>query len=205
MSKVSSAKHPRTTTNRKTNAKGKVTEQDFLRRLGDLADRWTRHDRDDLALRHATGQLLNRYFGKPTQRQAWGAGTMKKAAEQLRRTEVELSQLRRFAFRFQTLKVFKRKHPKVTTWTKVRKLLAAPRKPDGGKNGEARKKSTGMHLRKLIDGLAVLTSALGKMKIKPKSPEAQQLRAKLQAFVKAVPDCLRSYLVVQTKSDRKAA
>jgi len=203
MSKVCPAKHPRTTTNRKTNPKGKVTEQDFLRRLGELADRWTRHDRDDLALRHATGQLLNRYFGKPTQRQAWGAGTMKEAAKQLRRTEVELSQLRRFAFRFKTLAAFKRKHPKVTTWTQVRKLLAAPRKPDGGKNGEARKKSTG--LRKLIDDLAVLTSALGKMKIKPKSQEARQLRAKLQAFVKAVPDCLRSYLVVQTKSDRKAA
>jgi len=205
MSKVPSAKHPRTTTTRKTNEQGKLTEQDFLSRLGDLADRWKDHDRDDLTLRHETGKLLNRYFGKPNRRQAYGDGVMKQAAKQLRRTEVELSQLRRFAFRFKTLKVFKQKHPTVTTWTQVRKLLASPRKPDGGKNVEARKKSTGKQLSKLIDGLAELTSALGKMNIKPKSLEARQLRAKLQAFVKAVPDCLRSYLVVQAKSDRTAA
>jgi len=203
MTRVSSAN--RTANHRNTSAKGKLTEQDFLRRLGELADRWERHDRYDLALRHQTGKLLNRFFGKPTHRQAYGDGTMKKAAKQLRRTEVELSQLRRFAFRFKTLAVFKQKHPKVTTWTQVRKLLATARKPDGGKNVEARKKSAGMHLSKLIDGLAELTATLGKMKIKPKSQEARQLRAKLQAFVKAVPDCLRSDLVVQKKFDRKAA
>jgi len=198
MKTVSSKKQPRTTTNRKTNEQGKLSAQDFEQQLVELAGRWQRQDRNDLALRHETGQLLNAYFGDPTQRQAYGNGTMKKAAEQLRRTGTELSQLRRFALRFKTFEDFQQKHGDVTTWTQVRKLVADLGTSKEGKTGTGQSQAkVGGEMRKLLDHLPKLTEALGTIKmIEPESDEAKQLLTQLRAFVEAVPDCLRSAIVV---------
>jgi len=207
MSKVSSAKHPRTTTTRKTNEQDRLSDQDFQQKLVELADRWQSQDWNDLALRHETGQLLNAYLGNPDRRQTYGTGTLKKAAEQLRRTETELSQLRRFAFRFKTFEDFQQKHCDVTTWTQVRDLLArlgtARKSKTGTDQGKAR---TGGEMRKLLDHLPKLTKALGTIKmIEPESDQAKQLLVQIQAFVEAVPDCLRSALGVQKMPTQEVA
>jgi predicted glycoside hydrolase/deacetylase ChbG (UPF0249 family) len=182
-----------------------MSETDFMQQLGDLAKRWHDQDRTDLGLRYETGKLLNDFFGPPNRRQTYGKGTMKKAAQKLRRTEVELSQLRRFASFFKSFPDFQKKHPKVTNWTKVRELLASLRATAGGKTPVDRKKADTLRLRKLTARLSAITAAIGEMKITPTQAGFEELRAQLQALVQAVPDCLRSDTDALKTSDPEAA
>src|SRR5579859_140168 len=89
--------------NRTASKRQQLSRKEFQRELRQIAGHWGSHDKADLALRHRTGTLLNRFHGDPTQRQARGESVMKEAAKVLRKTEAELSQLRWFAFRFKSL------------------------------------------------------------------------------------------------------
>jgi hypothetical protein len=189
-----SAEHPKNT-NGTTDHTESTSSETFQRELDQLAQRWQAHDRDDLALRHETGALLNRCYGDPTGRQPRGKGVLKGASERLGKTEAELSQLRRFAHHFPSLQAFRQENPAVTNWTQARNLL--PRRPqgDGGRRPSTRKASAG-RLRPVTRPLATLTSAFRKLGNELSEKEKGQLLARLKEFVKAVPDCLKIRLVI---------
>src|SRR5262245_17738648 len=93
-----------------------LTEKDFNRQLGQLAEKWGKQNGKDLSLRFKTGELLNQYFGPPDQRQKRGEEVLKNTAERLRTTQSELSRMRWFAHHFSDLGDFEQKHPEVKTW-----------------------------------------------------------------------------------------
>jgi hypothetical protein len=171
--------------------------KEFRRELDHLARRWKSHDRDDLVLRHETGALLNRFYGKPTARQPRGAEVMKQAGRRLRKTRAELSQLRRFAYLFRTLAEFKQRHPDVTNWTQARSLLT--RRSQGDRAGRrVTRGACTARLRPVLRPLQRLTTAFRKLGDGLKRKEVNQLRLALTAFVQAVPKRLRSGLVIET-------
>jgi len=94
------------------------------RYLAQLAELWKSHRRAGLKVRHRTGKLLNERFGPPTTRQARGAGLLNKAAKRLRIAVSELSRMRNFAHRFQSLDTFVQKHG-TKSWTEVKDMLPA--------------------------------------------------------------------------------
>lgn len=194
MSDAVLAKHSKNTngTTNATESPSLTPEMEgFLRELDQLARRWNSHDRDDLALRHETGALLNCFYGDPTARQPRGKEAMKQAGRRLKKTEAELSQLRRFAHLFPSLTEFKQRHPEVTNWTQVRSLL--PRLSRGGGAGRpATGEACTARLRPVLRPLQRLTTAFQQFVTELTTEEMEQLRPALKEFVKAVPDCLRS-------------
>lgn len=94
-----------------------------------LSQMWQTNHRDDLKLRHLTGEWLNEQHGPPTKRQAYGEGTLRQYVEKLGVAESDLSRMRWFAFYFKSLKELKEKEPTATTWTKVKDVIARRRHP----------------------------------------------------------------------------
>jgi hypothetical protein len=189
-----SADHPKST-NGTTNHTASTSSETFQRELDRLAQCWGAHDRDDLALRHETGAVLNRFHGDPTRRQPRGAGVMKQAAERLGKTEAELSQLRRFAHRFASVEQLREQHPGVANWTQVRNLLAELSQGGGARKPSTRKASAG-RLRPVTRSVDRLTSAFRQLGNDLTDDEKGRLLAKLREFVQAVPDCLRLRFVI---------
>jgi len=182
-------------TNGTTNPHEDSSRETFLLELGRLAQRWKSHEEDNVALRHETGTLLNRFYGDPTTRQTRGLGVMKDAAEWLGKTEAELSQLRRFAHHFVSVDVLKAQYPEATNWTKVRDLL--PGLSQGGEQAKpSRKKASTSRLRKVTQPLHRVTSAFGKLGNELTAKERERLVQVLKKFVEAVPDCLKIRLVI---------
>jgi hypothetical protein len=194
----------RRTTNR-TASKNQFTKKEFQQRLGELADRWKIHHAADLALRHETGTLLNLYYGEPTHRQLRGQQVMKEAGKALGKTEAELSQLRRFAYHFTSLKELKRQHPQVTTWTQVRDLLILLHQGQQGRNQQTRREAP-TNLRRITSRLSALTAALGRTKkSQPTQSEVEKMLEKFQELAQAVPDWLKVRIMVTSKRIRKAS
>jgi hypothetical protein len=191
---IISADHPKIT-NGTTNHTTSTSSETFQRELDRLAQCWQAHDRDDLALRHETGAVLNRFYGDPTRRQRRGEGVLKAAAERLGKTEAELSQLRWFAHRFASAEALREQHPNVTNWTQARNLLAELSKGGETRKPSTRKASAG-RLRPLTRPLDRLTSAFRQLGNDLTEDEKARLRDKLKEFVQAVPDCLRFRLVI---------
>jgi len=90
---------------------------------------WQNYHRDNLKLRHFTGSWLNDRHGPPTRRQAYGKATLQQYIEKLGVAESDLSRMRWFAFYFKSVEELKEKEPTVTTWTKVKDVIARLRHP----------------------------------------------------------------------------
>jgi len=94
-----------------------------------LSCRWKSSHREDLKLRHFTWLWLNDQHGPPTDRQEYRKGTLKKYKTSLGVGESDVSRMRWFAYEFKSVEDLKAKHPKATTWTKVKEVLAVLRRP----------------------------------------------------------------------------
>lgn len=97
--------------------------------LNELVPLWRDHHNRGLELRHKTGLGLIKRFGTPGERQEYGKATLRLYSEKLGVSESELSRMRRFAEHFKSFEDFKTQRPTVTTWTKVKVLLAELRHP----------------------------------------------------------------------------
>jgi len=97
--------------------------------LNDLLPLWQAHHAGGLELRHLTGKRLNDEYGTPDERQEYGKATLKKLSEALGVAESDLSRMRRFAQRFESVEALNAEYPDATTWTKVKELLARLRHP----------------------------------------------------------------------------
>jgi hypothetical protein len=100
-----------------------LTGQNFRKELAKISDRWKDHYSKDLAIRHETGAFLNRHLGPPTERLCYGGKVLATVAEQCGTDKTELSRMRWFAHYFKRVEDLESKHPDVTSWTRVRKLL----------------------------------------------------------------------------------
>ncbi len=97
-----------------------VGEKEFLKQLAAI---WKPFQRQGLEVRFKMGKLLNAKLGPPKARQVYGMGTIKRVSSELKIDKSDISRLRRFAAMADSLEKFCKKHPKVTNWTDVRKLL----------------------------------------------------------------------------------
>jgi len=190
-----------------------ITREEFLRRLGQLAEKWQAHRGAELEIRHETGKLLNDHFGPPTAKQTRGQGVLKEAAERLQVAESELSRMRRFAFHFESLKDLEEKHPEATTWTAVKGLL--PRlKPQGAqrKNGSAngaaspakRKQARPVQFGRVKQSLANLSSKLRMAREALSEDEKKELLAQFKELAEAISDCLHIPVSVGQVSEEPA-
>jgi hypothetical protein len=119
-----------------------------LRRL------WKVEDLRGLKVRHATGVLLNKYFGQPGKSQSYRAGILKRCSENLNIAEADLSRMRHFARRFGSIDDLNKQYPDVTNWTQVRALLvklrAAERKQPTAGTGNHKKSETARPIKRLL-------------------------------------------------------
>jgi hypothetical protein len=192
---------------------GTISREEFLQRLGQLAEKWQAHRGTDLEIRHETGKLLNDHYGPPTTKQTRGAGVLKEFAERVQTTESELSRMRRFAHHFKSVDDLKDKYPEATTWTAVKGLL--PRlKPQGEKqkggsvNGAAspagRKQARPVQFGRVKQSLEALTSKLRKAREGLTDADKKELLAQFKELAKAISDCLHIPVSVGQVSEEPA-
>jgi hypothetical protein len=190
-----------------------VTREEFLRRLGQLAEKWQAQRGADLEIRHETGKLLNDHFGPPTAKQQRGEGVLKEVVERLQVAESELSRMRRFAFHFKSAQDLKEKHPEATTWTAVKGLL--PRlKPQGAQrkggsgNGAAspakQKQARPVQFGRVKQSLEALTSKVRKARNGLTDAEKEVLLAQFKELAEAISDCLHIPVSVGQVSEEPA-
>jgi len=154
--------------------------------IGRLAELWQGHHRKDLEIRHRTGVLLNERLGPPTKRQAYGPGILKRVGEECRISQSEISRMRSFALRFDTLERFQKEHPGVSSWTKVKGLLPGLEPRKGGETAILSRTATGGVTRSLT---GLITKLRGMDPI-PKGRPGKALRGQLQELIKVAKSCL---------------
>jgi hypothetical protein len=93
--------------------------------IGQLTRLWEPYQKRGLEVRWKTGALLNKRLGLPTERLAHGQHVLKTVAKQLQIAECDLSRMRWFAHRFQSVEDLQQKHSEIRTWTQVKELLAS--------------------------------------------------------------------------------
>jgi len=172
-----------------------ISREEFLQRLGQLAEKWQAQRGADLEIRHETGKLLNDHFGPPTAKQTRGEGVLKEVAERVQTTESELSRMRRFAHHFKSVDDLKEKHPEATTWTAVKGLLPRLNKPKKGsaKGAAARakqKQAKPVQFGRVKQSLEALTSKLRKAREGLTDADKKELLAQFKELAKAISDCL---------------
>lgn len=156
-------------------------EMEFNQDFGDLASRWKSHHGADLELRHQVGELLNKHFGSPDNRQKRGAEVLKKAAKDLETSQSEISRMRRFASHFPSFEDFKQQHPEATNWSAVKELL-----PKVKRRVSAPKPRGASSLKEAKRLLKELSSALAKVPNDLNPKQRQALFEKLQSVADAV-------------------
>jgi hypothetical protein len=186
-----------------------ITREEFLRRLGQLAEKWQAHHGAGLEIRHETGKLLNERFGPPTAKQKRGEGVLKEVVERLQVAESELSRMRRFAFHFESVKALKEKYPEATTWTAVKDLLPRLNKPKkGSAKGAAsrakRKQAKPVQFGRVKQSLANLSSKLRKAREVLSDDEKKELLAQFRELAEAISDCLKIPVSVGQVSEEPA-
>jgi len=102
-----------------------VVKEDAL--LDSLRVLWQPHRQRDLEVRYQMGVLLNHQLGDPARRQSYGQGTIERVAKELDLDKSEISRMRRFAQRFPSFEAVQSHVPSLTSWTKVRELVASSR------------------------------------------------------------------------------
>jgi len=178
----------------------RITRDDFLARLDNLANKWKNHRETDLELRLETGKLLNQHFGPPTTSQSRGKKVLKEAAEQLQIDESELSRMRRFALYFESVDDLKKKNPKVTTWTAVKDLLPGLNPKKQSPNGDAdpaKPAKAPSSASSVKQSLTKLSSKLQKVRADLTEAEKKDLLEKFKELAKAVSDCLQIQVSVK--------
>jgi hypothetical protein len=164
--------------------------EDDLRLFGQLAQLWQGHHLRDLETRHRTGLLLNKRLGPPIKAQLYGPGVLKRAAEECRTAQSELSRMRWFAHLFDTLDRFQKEYPGVKSWTEVKELLPGlkPHKGSeaGGQTATPSRPATGGVSRSLTG----LIKKLKGMESIPKGRPGKALRGKLQELIEVAKRCL---------------
>jgi hypothetical protein len=183
-----------------------ITEEQFQKRLGELATKWQQATDTDLEIRHQTGALLNERYGKPDKRLKRGQEILRVVAGQLQVAQSELSRMRRLAFHFESVEDLKKKHSEVTNWTAVKGLLPKlkPQATPKGlvKNGAPTSKpkvSNARKLRKITSLLDALPTELGEIK---KDILTDEERANLQAKFKLVADRVSDCLKASVSQDK---
>jgi hypothetical protein len=119
------------TQNGSVGAEANISYQEYLKRLGKLAEKWYSRHKAGLELRHQTGVLLNERFGKPGKRQPRHEKVLKEAGKKLNLAESDISRMRKLAYLFESFQDFTKQHPKVTTWNAVKELLSTLALPGG--------------------------------------------------------------------------
>lgn len=165
--------------------------------LAGLIKLWRAYRRRGLEVRHQTGLRLNQFLGSPKGRQAYGRSVLKRFSDRTGITQSDLSRMRRFADRFPSLADFRGKHPKVTTWTGVKPLLARP-KPGGegassaAPEGRPPAAETGPgrgRFRSVVRALDAAREGLAGLVLKPDDPDRPQLVAECERLLASVAEC----------------
>jgi hypothetical protein len=111
-----------------------VSKQDWFIRL---VQRWQKHHRMSLQLRYDTGKSINEKIGPPTSKQPRGYGVVATLSAQIGVDRGEISRMRWFAHRVQSLKEFCREHPDIATWDSVKTWLADQKRKERGEQQES--------------------------------------------------------------------
>jgi len=158
--------------------------------IDQLVAQWLGNHRKDLEIRHWTGVLLNERLGPPYEAQAYGPGVLKRVGEECRISQSEISRMRWFAHRFDTLDRFRQEHPEVNSWTEFKEMLPdlKPRKggETGGQTATPSRTATGGVTRSLTG----LIKKLQGMDPIPKGRSGKALRGKLQELIEVARRCL---------------
>jgi hypothetical protein len=89
-----------------------------------LADLWKTYEQKGLEVRMEMGDWLNKRLGPPTKRQAHGGHVLQMVEEKLDIDQYTLNRVRWFAHYFESIEGFEKQHPGVTSWTRVREIIA---------------------------------------------------------------------------------
>jgi len=190
---------------------GSLLRGELLTQLDRLAEKWRNHSVADLQLRHETGVWLNDHYGNPnSKRQTYGEGEMEGVAERLGIDVSDLSRMRRFAHHFKSLNDLELAHPKVTTWSGVRKLLPTLRatgKGDGqsteNTSSKASRRKSSAQVRGVKQSLSHLSQRLREVREDLSYEDRKELLAYFEALARAVGDCLRVRVRLESAGEKE--
>jgi len=175
-------------------------EEDLL--LNTLASLWQAHQEHGLSTRHMIGELLNRRYDPPPEKQERGKYIMTLAANRLHISIPDLSRMRWLAFLFKSVEDLKAKHPDVTTWTRFKERLPALKQQAGQpadstpEQAAPAAKKEGGAASKVVRSLKRLTDMVKKNEAAPGKAERDALAAKLQEFARVVAEKFQIRLTV---------
>ena len=163
-----------------------IASQDFQNTLNLLDERWKSQRVGDLALRHESGVFLNDQIGDPTKRQRYGKNVMDLVAEKLEIHLSELNRMRWFAFRFKSVCDLQVKHPEITSWTKLRALLAELAAQDRNQSQETDQPDKGRSFSSLCRTLKALPERFRNLKIELTEKDREKLEEIIAALAEAI-------------------
>jgi DNA repair exonuclease SbcCD nuclease subunit len=163
-----------------------IASQNFQQTLNTLGERWKSQRVGDLTLRHETGVFLNTQNGDPTERQRYGKKVMELVAEKIEIDVSELNRMRWFAFRFKSVCDLQAKHPEITSWTKLRALLAVLAAKDRKQNQETDQPDKGRSFSSLCRTLKALPERFRKLEIELTEKEREKLEKIIAALAEAI-------------------
>jgi len=162
-----------------------VAQESDARWIEKVALTWRSHLRAGLDLRFKTGKTFNKRFGPPDTRFPHGEGVAALLAEQTGLSVADISRFRWFAHHFSSFADFQEKHPKVTTWEKV-KLLLVELRPKTGKKASQKKTAPSSEVQIVLESLDSVTKMLHEADVDFDEDSTEDLAASLRKLGRAL-------------------
>lgn len=160
--------------------------------LKDLEKIWTPFQQRGLEARWQVGNRLNRELGKPTKRLPHGQRVLKKLGKKLQIAECDLSRMRWFSFLFKSVQDFKKVHPDLRSWGKIKTLLAELNNPEHGQVARSPAASQrGADHTLVLRKVTQATEWFQENGFDLDEDVRNQLREAVEDLLAAVSDCLR--------------
>jgi hypothetical protein len=153
--------------------------------LDRLVRLWKSDAERGLKTRHATGKVLNRRLGPPTQRKAHGQRVLEMYGERLDISPSDLSRMGWFSHLFPDFSDFRKQHPEIDSWAKFKTALPSLKPAKGGKARKPVKDASRPATRGVVKAIASLTAKLNRLDTPPVGAERAQLVAVVQELAKA--------------------
>jgi len=158
-----------------------VERQQWFRQL---VDRWKKHHEVSLQLRYDTGSDVNLKIGPPDgPRQPRGMGVVETLAVAIGVDMGEISRMRWFAHRVESLKAFCRENPNIRTWDAVKVWLAQEASRERGEDTSSQQETNRLDrfAKSLRAAMKALPAAEG-----VGEEEVEDLRYELRKFGRAL-------------------
>jgi hypothetical protein len=150
--------------------------------VGLLLPLWLKRHRLDLEVRFETGRaLLEGLYPSGKERLPYGGQVMNDVGKALALSPPDLHRMVKFAREFKDLATFQAQHPGVTSWDRVKKILAGNKPVQAGSSKRKPIHPSKLFWKQFDKGLATLKAKLASVPAGSKKEDAEKRMSEFQA------------------------